>query len=264
MAQLLVINPNTSRGVTGIIDALARDEAGAAHAVETVTARFGFPYIASHTAFAIAGHAVLEAAVEAMEEGARPDAIVLGCFGDPGLDALEELTGLPTVGFAEAGLWEAAAESGAFIVATRGAIWRDMLQDIVRRLGLADRVAAVHCVEEEEPAAIAALLSSLAKDTGASRVVLGGAGLIPIMREVAHASGIPILDPHRAAIRKALRLASMAPRPAAGGELRGDTEGLSPALRRALSEPRPVEGRPAIAASLRAYRGGGRPSSDTD
>ena len=167
MAQLLVINPNTSRSVTGIIDALARDEAGAAHAVETVTARFGFPYIASHTAFAIAGHAVLEAAVEAMEKGARPDAIVLGCFGDPGIDALEELTGLPTVGFAEAGLWEAAAESGAFIVATRGAIWRDMLQDIVRRLGLADRVAAVHCVEEEEPAAIAALLSSLAKDTGA-------------------------------------------------------------------------------------------------
>ncbi|MCP8939092.1 aspartate/glutamate racemase family protein [Alsobacter sp. SYSU M60028] len=235
MAQLLVINPNTSGEVSSVIEALARDEAGAEHEVRVVTARFGFPYIASRAAFAIAGHAVLDAAAEALDAGARPDAIVLGCFGDPGLDALEELAGLPVAGFAEAGLWEAAAEPGAFVVATRGAIWRDMLHEIVGRLGLADRVAAIACLDEDEPAAIARALSSLAAATGASRVVLGGAGLIPIMDEVTRHAEIPILDPHRAAIRKALRLAARKQRPALAEPHRGATEGLSPALRRVLS-----------------------------
>lgn len=236
MPRLLVINPNTSQRVSHAIDALVRDEAGARAEVETVTANFGFRYISSRTAVAIAAHAVLDAAARAMAAGAAPDAIILGCFGDPGLDALAEMTGLPVVGFAEAGLLAAAAERGPFIVATRGAVWCEMLTELIEKLGLRDRVTGVYSIEmpNDDTAGIAAFLSDRARATGAARIVLGGAGMIPTLPAIAGAATVPVLDPHRAGVRKAIGLAAGA-RALPMDEARGETTGLSAALTEALS-----------------------------
>lgn len=236
MPRLLVINPNTSQRVSQSIDALVRSEAGAGVEVETVTANFGFRYIASRTAVAIAAHAVLDAAARAIAAGAAPDAIILGCFGDPGLDALAEMTGLPVVGFAEAGLLAAASERGPFIVATRGTVWCEMLAELIQRLGLRDRVTGVYSIEMpgDDVAGIAAFLSDRARVTGAARIVLGGAGMIPTLPAIAAAATVPILDPHRAGVRKAIRLAGGL-RTGPLDEARGETTGLSAALADALA-----------------------------
>lgn len=236
MPRLLVINPNTSQRVSMTIDALVREEVGDGISVETVTAGFGFDYISSRAAVAIAAHAVLDAAARAITDTTRPDAIVLGCFGDPGLEALNEMTGLPVVGFAEAGLLAAAALPEPFLVATRGEVWCDLLAELTLKLGLQDRVTAVYSIEHpnEDTEGVVAALNERARATGAGRIVLGGAGMIPFLPAIIDASPLPVLDPHRAGIRKALRLA--AERQAAPGQdAGGETRGLSPALTRALS-----------------------------
>lgn len=238
MVRLLVINPNTSPQVSRTIDALVKEEAGSAATVETVTANFGFHYLASRSAVAIAGHAVLDAAAEAIARGTDPGAILLGCFGDPGLEALQEITSVPVVGFAEAGLNAAAAEEGTFLIATRGQVWCDMLWDLTRKLSLEGRVCGIYAIDDEEDdlAAIASALAATAGERGASRIVLGGAGLIPILPGIAAACSVPILDPHRAAVRKAIRLAQETHRES-GTRFRERTKGLSEPLRQVFSDP---------------------------
>lgn len=237
MVRLLVINPNTSPQVSASIDAMVKEEAGSAVTVDTVTANFGFHYIASRSAVAIAGHAVLDTAAGAIASGANPDAIILGCFGDPGLEALQEMTGVPVIGFAEAGLYAAAALDGPFLVATRGQVWREMLQDLVRKLNLQDRVSGIHSINEEDDiGAIAQSLAEDAQERGGKRIVVGGAGLIPILPSIAKACSLPILDPHRAAVRKAIRMAQDAQRTTATTRFRERTKGLSEPLRRVFSD----------------------------
>ncbi|MFD1940854.1 aspartate/glutamate racemase family protein [Paradevosia shaoguanensis] len=241
MPRLLVINPNTSQRVSHSIDALVREEAGKRAEVTTITANFGFRYISSRAAVAIAAHAVLDAAARAIADGAAPDAIILGCFGDPGLDALVEMTGIPVIGFAEAGLLAAASEHGNFIVATKGVVWCEMLTELIQKLGLSHRVAGVYSVEQagDDADGIAEYLSARARETGASRIVLGGAGLIPTLPRVIALSPVPVLDPHRAGVRKAMTLATEGRHFPSDGS-RGETTGLSAALTEAFSGPTEV------------------------
>ncbi|WP_426958542.1 aspartate/glutamate racemase family protein [Muricoccus radiodurans] len=228
MPRLLIINPNTSEPVTRSIATLARDELGDAAEITAVTARFGGRYIASRATAAIAAHAVLDAAATALRNGAAPDAIILGCFGDPGLAALREATGLPVLGFATTGFTVAARLPGRFLVATGGTIWCEMLSELAITLGVAPRIAGYVSIDEaaSDPDRARAALAEAAARTGAARVVVGGAGLIPVMPRLAEGLPVPFLDPHRATLREALRVAredAAAPAPSA-------TEGLSEAL----------------------------------
>jgi len=240
MRRLLVINPNTSTRISKIIESLVRDEAAGEADVLMATAPFGFSYISTRVAVSIAAHAVLDAAAEALAKGAAPDAILLACFGDPGREALAELTGLPVIGFAEAGLLAAAALPGTSLVATNGAVWCEMLSELILKLGIVDKIVGVRSIEEagDEPDAIAGFLAREAKATGAARVVLGGAGLIPSLPQIIAAAHVPIIDPHREAVRKALRLAAspqtaMLPSISVPNGVM-ETFGLSPVLSAAL------------------------------
>lgn len=240
LPRLLVINPNTSTGVSQVIDTLVRDEVAGAAEIQTVTAGFGFSYISTRVAVSIAAHAVLDAAAKAIAEGGKPDAIVLACFGDPGREALAEMTGLPVIGFAEAGLLAATALPGTSLVSTNGTVWCEMLGELVLKLGLSDRIAGIRSIEAvaDDAQSIAGFLAKEAQALGAERVVLGGAGLIPALPEVIAIADVPVVDPHRIAIGKALRL-SATPRPAVADAPPPATEtfGLSPFLAQALGQP---------------------------
>jgi allantoin racemase len=208
--RLLVINPNTSEPITARLKALAENEAGQMATVSAITARFGAPYISDRAGATVAADAVLDAAEAAREAYGEADAIVIGCFGDPGLEALQKTSGRPVTGFAEAGLREAAAEPGPFMVATNGEAWCTMLAELAARIGLADRIVSFLSIGDagaRDTALCGELITKEAERTGAVRVVLGGAGLIPILADVAGRLELPLVDPHRAAIRKAIALA---------------------------------------------------------
>jgi Asp/Glu/hydantoin racemase len=154
--------------------------------------------------------------------GERPDAILLACFGDPGFAALSEACDMPVVGFAEAGLRAAAALPGAFIAVTRGGVWREVILELAQQLRVADKLAGVETIDHltGDPTQIVDFLAARARETGASRILMGGAGLIPALDAIVAASEVPVLDAHHAAIDEVARCAdgggkSARPRPAA-------------------------------------------------
>ena len=107
MKQLLVINPNTSERVSALLQTHVQTAAGLHVQVRTVTARFGAPYIADEASYAVAAHAALDAWAAALAgPDPAPDAVLIGCFGDPGLMALRESSPAPVTGLAEAAFIE--------------------------------------------------------------------------------------------------------------------------------------------------------------
>jgi len=234
---LLIVNPNTSEPITATIEARVRTQLGDRFALRTVTAAFGFRYIASHAGIAVAGHAVLDAVARALADGDRPDAILLACFGDPGFDALSEACDIPLVGFAEAGLRASAALPGTFIAATRGSVWREVILELAQKLGVAGKLAAVEAIDHlaDDPTQIAEFLAVRAQAVGASRVLIGGAGLIPSLDAIAAASRVPVLDAHRAAIEKVARCAESGDRPDRPRAAAAEVDGVSSQLEQLLA-----------------------------
>ena len=241
--RILLINPNTTEEITGRILALAVQECGNVGEFDAVTARFGARYISDRASATIAAHAVLDAYAAAQETGIAPDAVVVACFGDPGLEALTELLSIPVVGFAQAGIRAAAREPGKFIIATSGEAWRDMLSELVGRLGLSAKLAGFALLGEVErdPDAVARLIEATAKDLGAERAVLGGTGLIPIIPDVGQRLHLAMIDPHRVALREAVALAMTSYMAARATSAKGTFSGLSGPLARLLEHPKPDE-----------------------
>ena len=101
--------------------------------MRAVSGAFGPRYIASRVGYAIASHAAVDAF--ANDKG-RKDAVVLACFGDPGLAALKEISPVPVVGMADASVLQACALGGRFSIVTGGERWQSMLEDFVAGMGL--------------------------------------------------------------------------------------------------------------------------------
>jgi len=206
--HILLINPNTSAPITETIRQLAEAEIGEHSRLTAVTARFGARYISSRTAVTIAAHAVLDAYAGATADGTTFDAVVVACFGDPGIDALKELVSIPVVGFADGGLIAAAALPGRFAIATIGEAWRDMLTELALRRGFSERLAGVILIEEggRAPDVAGPRITAGAKGLGVDRVIIGGTGLIPVLDTIAGNVGVEVVDPHRFTLHDVLRI----------------------------------------------------------
>lgn len=198
MHRILIINPNTSEAVTHKVVA-ACEAIYPQHQWRGVTARIGAAYIASETAYAMAGHAVLDAYAEHYD---GHDAVMLACFGDPGLLALREVATVPVVGLAQAS-FEAAQRLGPFAVVTGGKAWGPMLERFARANGLDAQLVGIYTVEltgSQIAAAPEAAMDSLAAacqqglNAGAQQVVLGGAALTGLAHLLQARLGVAVLD----------------------------------------------------------------------
>jgi allantoin racemase len=237
--ELLVINPNTSAAVTSLLREHVQAELGAQVRVRAVTARFGAPYIIDEASYAVATHATLDAWAAAMaHEAALPQAVLVGCFGDPGLLALRESSPVPVTGLAEAAFIEA-ARHGRFAVVTGGERWAPMLRRLAHMLGHAESLAGIETVAPtgadlaSDPAGARALLAQACRDAArkfeARAVILGGAGLAGIAALLQPDLDVPIIDSVRAGARWALQApAPAAPRAEPGFDVRW--EHVSPEL----------------------------------
>lgn len=203
MKRLLVINPNTSASVSGLLQQHLQRQLDGALAVHTVTARFGAPYIASEATYAVAQHAVLDAWASAHAHGERPDAILIGCFGDPGLFALRDGAGVPVGGLAEAA-FAAAARHGRFAIVTGGERWRPMLERLASSLGFSASLAGIHTVAPsgaqlaQDPVGARRLLAEACREAAArfqaQAVILGGAGLAGMAADFSDSVPVPLID----------------------------------------------------------------------
>jgi Asp/Glu/hydantoin racemase len=215
LRQLLVINPNTSEDVSSLLRRHVQAAAGADVRVRVVTARFGAPYIADEASHAVAGHAVLDAWSAALAEPniAPPDAVLIGCFGDPGLLALRECSPAPVTALAEAAFIEA-ARHGRFAIVTGGARWAPMLRRLALVLDHGPALAGIHTVAltgaqlAADPQPAQALLAQACRDavrhSRADAVIIGGAGLAGMAAMLQPAIEVPLVDSVSAGTRWAL------------------------------------------------------------
>ena len=227
MRNLLIINPNTSNAITDLLQQRVQSAFGPDVRIRAVTARFGAPYISDEAAYAVAAHATLDAwACEIAQQEKSPDAVLIGCFGDPGLMALRESSSVPVSGLAEAA-FDAAARHGRFAVVTGGERWIPMLQRLAHTLGHGKALADICAVAPSgaqlaaDPVAALQLLSAACVETlrrsQVDAVILGGAGLAGMAALVQPRIDAPIIDSVDAGASWFARLPEHAPRRAVSG-----------------------------------------------
>jgi Asp/Glu/hydantoin racemase len=224
MRQLLIINPNTSPSVSELLQIHAQRAAGPQVRVRTVTARFGAPYIACEASYAVAAHATLDAWAAALanspaEDLPTPDAVLIGCFGDPGLLALRETSVVPVTGLADAAFAEA-ARHGRFAIVTGGERWKPMLTRLAHTLGHDGNLAGIHAVAPtgaqlaNDPVAARSLLLDACRQAmqafQVNAIILGGAGLAGMAEVIAQKAGFPVIDSVLAGAQHALRSTTLA------------------------------------------------------
>ena len=232
--RILLINANTTASITDKLVAIANGMAPSGIVFEGATGRFGARYIASRAASAIAAHAALDAWAE---HGAGADAVLIGCFGDPGLDALREVAPVPVLGLADAAA--AAAKGRRFGVVTGGAAWKPMLEEFFASRGIGAQLAGVRTVApsggeiardpEGALAQLAAACRASVEEDGAEVVILGGAGLAGLAGRLAARVPAPVLCSVEEGVRAAIAAIGRGP---AGLIPHQPVEsiGLSPAL----------------------------------
>ena len=214
MRRLLLINPNTSASISALLQTHAQAAADTQAQVLTRTARFGAPYISCEASYAVAAHATLDAWAAALAPGQeRFDAVLIGCFGDPGLLALRQVSQLPVTGLAEAS-FVAAAEKGRFAIVTGGERWKPMLERLAHSLGYGAQLAGIHTVTAtgaelaaDPPAAqvlLARACNEAASRWGVQTVILGGAGLAGLAAAIQPVVAVPVIDSVLAGVSHAL------------------------------------------------------------
>jgi Asp/Glu/hydantoin racemase len=226
MTEILLINPNTTQSITDLVLKTARRFAAKGTNLRAVTGAFGPRYIASRVGYAIAGHAAVDAFAN---DRGRKDAVVLACFGDPGLAALKEIAKVPVVGMADASILQACAMGNRFSIVTGGERWQSMLEEFVASHGLSSRLASIRTVARtgadiaRNPKAAMALLTkgctACVREDGADVVILGGAGLAGLAAKLKSAVDAPLLDGVACALSMAEALAKQKPAKAGRGML---------------------------------------------
>jgi Asp/Glu/hydantoin racemase len=218
-ARILVVNPNSDKGVTASLD---RALAGLRFA--------GGPKIACATleeaplGIQTAGDAaaVVPPLVRlATAHAATTDAFVIACFGDPGVHAVREATGRPAIGIGEAGLTLALNLGERIGIVTNlesdvPAHWRQ-----ARALGVGDRIAGVRAVGipvvglADEARSAPRMIDAgrrLVAEEGADVLVPACAGMARYAAALREATGTPVVDATVAAVGVALAAIGFGPR----------------------------------------------------
>lgn len=218
--RLLLINPNTSTSTTERLRQVLTPRLPEGTTLDAHTARFGASYIACEASHAVAAHAALEVWAEQLQAGAqRPDGVLLGCFGDPGLFALRECSACPVTGLAEASFIEASAH-GPFAIVTGGERWRPMLQRLAQSLGYGQELLHIETVAPSgaellaDPDMALRCLSQACEQaarSGAKAIIMGGAGLAGYARALQERIDLPLIDSALAGLKVLLEGRAPAP-----------------------------------------------------
>lgn len=200
--RLSVINPNSDPAVTEYLRAAITRVLPVGSAVDAVDIPQSPPVIETALDDVLAAPAVVAAAARAGD----PDAFLVGCFGDPAVSALRELTAAPVVGLGQSALVEASLVTSRFGVITtldRGipALWSQL-----GVAGVAGACAGIRSVEADGEAPDQDqtdgndLLSRLTRQgrrllgDGADGLVLACAGFGRCRKLLATALDVPVCD----------------------------------------------------------------------
>ncbi len=204
--RLLALNPNTTSAMTHAVVAQLEPLLPSGSTVSGWTAQVGPAVIDSRCTYDAAARNIpaLCASLPAAH-----DAILLACFGDPGLAALRQLATCPVIGLAEAAITEVRDKAMPFAIITAGTQWPPLLRECADLNGSGSLLTGVYPLAgngrelRANPEAFRGVvldLSHQAKEEGAVALILGGAAFAGLQFETAQ--GLLIIDPLRAAVSR--------------------------------------------------------------
>jgi allantoin racemase len=222
--KLLLVNPNTSAAMTaGMVEAAMRVAAPGTQVIGRQPS-FGPVSIESHfdEAFGAAGVA------EQVMLNPQHDAVVIACFGDPGLDAAREATAAPVLGIAEAAFHAAAMLATGFSVVTTMTRTCVIAERLVQRYGFERSCRGIHgtdipvldlesCDESTVARIEAAAREALSRDRSGA-IVLGCAGMAALTAQLQRRLGVPVIDGVAVAVKFAETLAALGLRTSKQGD----------------------------------------------
>lgn len=209
--KLLIVNPNTTAGMTAKIGEAARSVVARGTQILAVNPVSGPVSIEGRydEAYCIPG------LLEEMAKGkaAGVDAGIVACFDDPGLGACRELMDVPVLGICEAAMYSAAMTAGSFSVVTTLKRANPIIEELALRYGMerhckSIRAAEVPVLALEEPGSdaaekVKAEVRRALEEDGAEAVLLGCAGMADLARRFTEEVGAPVIDGVAAAVKLA-------------------------------------------------------------
>lgn len=199
--KLLIINPNTSEAMTEDIRRTILMVKNKEIDIEVIHSDFGAESLESFYDYTLASFGMIRCLKKHVKDY---DGILIACFGDPGLYAIEEISDCPVVGIAEASMGIANLLGAKFSILAASEKASPMMDYLVVGYGMQARSAgtvainmSVLDVEQNKEEAIEKLVNAgrIAKNRGAEVLILGCAGMTGISESVEKRLGIRVLDP---------------------------------------------------------------------
>ncbi len=207
--RIQIINPNTTPAFTALSCAAGRAVAAVGTEIFATQPATGTPSVECSTDEAIATLGIVEAILAA---GVPPfDGHVIACFGDTGLEAAREVAAVPVVGMTEAALYAASLVAPVFSIVTLPRRTRVFAQRAVLHAGLERRCVSIRAIdvdvldcEDETARVFEAFVAEARKaihDDGAEAILLGCAGLEPLVGRLTRELEVPIIEGVAAAVK---------------------------------------------------------------
>lgn len=224
--NILIINPNISESVTALIHAEAQRVARPETRFTMATADFGVAYIETPAEALVGGYATLSVLAE---KYAGHDAAVIAAFGDPGVMEAKEIMPIPVIGLTEAALASAFLLGGRVAIvgiSERIGMW---YEQTVEHLGLTSRFAGyrglgrafsdVGTVQDEQRDMLLKLCQDCVDNNHADSIILAGAPLAGLARQISDQLPVPLIDGVGSAVRMAQTMAESGFAPRTSGAL---------------------------------------------
>lgn len=186
--------------------------------LESATVQAAPRYISTAGHVASARHHIAQHIIDRLaNKRARPDAILLACFGEPGLIDLRQRIEVPIVGMLEASIVTALQSGRKFALLTPGEHWPHMLGQLIEAYGVDRRCVGIETLTERacaRPAliwkpALREQVSDIAERTGADVVIVGGGPVSGRGLAIAPIAGVITIDAFVAALLQVNALAGL-------------------------------------------------------
>lgn len=203
VSEILIINPNSSKGVTQSMEACLEPvrarSSHALHCVELAKSPAGIETDDHVTQ-------VIPNIIEAVSTS-QADAFILACFSDPGIAEVRKHVDRPVYGIAESAYLAAHALGNSFGIISLGQSSIDRHLRYLKTLKLDQRLAGDRSIDRTISQLVAANVVDIVSQTarllrdedGADVVILGCAGLGGYRDALQQNLGIPVIDPVQAA-----------------------------------------------------------------
>jgi Asp/Glu/hydantoin racemase len=181
---IYLLNGNSNRATTERYEAAAARHFSKHALIEADTVAKAPLYIATRRDCVRAAAFILDhvEARLAQLNAPKPKALILACFGEPGLGALRELSNIPIFGLLETSARFVAGLGRSFSILTPGRDWPTQMRELLGAYGLLDKCRGITvwpdaALEPDRATANAAMrqtITEVAKHERADAIILGG------------------------------------------------------------------------------------------